>query len=94
MIGDKVTLTCTVKNVSERIANNLKYQWFRKGMDSSTDIENKLEETGKEIELPLLTLKDKGSYRCAVECTLPKCKDWNVRLLSAATVSIANGELY
>jgi hypothetical protein len=94
MIGDKVTLTCTVENVSDRIADCLTYQWFRKGLDTGSDTEDMLEETGKEIELPLLTLKDKGSYRCAVKCTLPNCRNWTIHLLSPATVSFSNGELY
>ena len=93
MIGDEVALTCTVRNVSNRIANGLTYQWFRKGSDTST--EDTLEKTGKKIELPLLRFKDKGSYGCRVKCTVahPKFKDWNIQLLDPATVNIANGEL-
>ena len=91
MIGDEVALTCTVRNVSDRIANELTYQWFRKGSDTST--EDMLEKTGKVIKLPLLTLKDKGSYGCGVKCTHSKFKDWNIQLLGPATVNIANGEL-
>ena len=75
MIGDKVTLTCTVRNVSDRIANELTYQWFRKGSDTST--EDMLEKTGKVIKLPLLTLKDNGSYQCVVTCE--KLGEWTIK---------------
>ena len=75
MIGDKVTLTCTVRNVSDRISNELTYQWFRKGLD--TDTEDMLEKTGKVIILPLLTLKDKGSYQCVVTCD--KFGEWTIK---------------
>ena len=90
MIGDKVTLTCMIRNVSDRITNELTYQWFRKGLDTNT--EEMLETTGKKIELPLLTLKDQGSYRCAVKHTHPNFKDWNIHLQGPAVVNIANGE--
>ena len=75
MIGDKVTLTCTVRNVSDRIANKLTYQWFRKGLDTGT--EDVLEKIGKVIKLPLLTLKDKGSYQCVVTCG--KLGEWTIK---------------
>ena len=55
-----------VQNVSERIANELTYQWFRRGVDTGIKDMTLLEETGKEIELPPSTLKDKGLYQCVV----------------------------
>ena len=67
-----------IKNVSERIADELTYQWFREGVDTSTDTEDMtlLEKTRKKIELSPLTLKDKGFYYCVITCD--KLREWSI----------------
>ena len=73
MIGDKVTLTCTVENVSDSITNELTYQWFEVKPDGTN---NKLETTGKIIMLPPLTVTDAGTYQCVVTCD--KLGEWKI----------------
>ena len=68
-VGDKVTLTCNVKNVAVVITNDLSYQWFKEGAGV-------IDKTGKSIELSLLKLSDAGKYRCKVTCN--KLGDWSI----------------
>ena len=67
MTGDGVSLTCSVNNVGREIVIELKYKWFRKGSEPGA-IERELAKTEQTIELPQLTLNDKGTYRCEVTC--------------------------
>ena len=73
IVGDEVTLTCTVKNVSDRITNELKYQWLREESDGT---EHELI-TGKIMTLSLLIMKDAGRYRCVVTCD--KLGEWSIK---------------
>ena len=74
MVGDEVTLTCTVKNVSERItANELTYQWLR---EESDGFERQLG-TRKNMKLSPLAIKDAGRYRCVVTCH--KLAEWKIK---------------
>ena len=72
MTGDKVTLTCTVENVSDRIAKELNYQWFKVRSDGN----DKLETTGKFIMLSPLTVNDVGTYQCVITCD--KLGEWKI----------------
>jgi hypothetical protein len=75
MVGDEVTLTCTVKNVSERITNKLNYQWYW-WLRESDDTKRKLK-TGKNMKLLPLTNKDTGNrYQCVVTCD--ELGEWSV----------------
>ena len=73
-IGDKVKLTCTVKNVNKAIKKELNYQWFRVGSDGA---ELELEETRKDITLSPITLSNKGKYRCEITCD--KLGEWKIK---------------
>ena len=72
MVGDEVTLTCTVKNVSDRIIDELKYQWLRKELDGT---KHELK-AGQIMTLSRLTMKDAGRYHCVVTCD--KLGEWRI----------------
>ena len=64
MIGDEVTLTCTVRNVNKAIKRELNYEWFRSSVGSDDD-EIKLGKTGNRIIIKLSPLIA-GKYQCLV----------------------------
>ena len=72
-VGDKVTLACTVNNVSDGIIDELKYQWLREESDGT---EHELI-TGKIMKLSPLTMKDAGRYHCVVTCD--KLGEWEIK---------------
>jgi hypothetical protein len=85
IVGEEVTLTCMVKYVSERI--KLNYQWWLR--EESDDTEQKLE-TGKNMKLSPLTIKDTGNrYHCVVTCD--ELGEWSVE--SNILVVKVEGEL-
>ena len=74
MIGDEVTLICTVRNVSDRITNELTYQWFKERSDGT---DHKLETTGETMKLSPLSVTDAGMYRCVI--TYDKLEEWKTK---------------
>ena len=87
MVGDEVTLTSTVKNVSDRIIDELKYQWLREESDGTKH--ELIHVTGKSMMLSPLTMKDAGRYHCVVMCD--KLGEW--RIESNTKVVSVEGEL-
>ena len=77
IIGDGVSLKCSVKNVSTAIIWQVKYKWFRKGSGPG-GTEQELAKSKQTIELPRLTLNDKGTYRCEVTCDILGV-EWNIK---------------
>ena len=60
-VGDKVRLTCNVKNEAEEIRKDLTYQWYKDGSAV-------IDKTQQDIELSPLKLSDAGMYYCKVTC--------------------------
>ena len=75
LLGDEVTLTCSVKNVSAVI--KLRYKWLRKGL-GNTEYSTIKEGTENTIELSSLRIDDKGTYCCEVTYDHDGYEEWSI----------------